>query len=216
MKSLIFSAFFAVSGLISAATVNVGNLNDPDNSNGIVTSTGALIQPGVGAGSGSVQIGYFSGVSDVTAASLSTLVSSFVPYGNVVNFGAGINQASLFEGPISGASIDSTAFAGQDIYLVVTNAAAGFTGAGATTATEFLVWDPNIAFPTGEPFNSSINVQSGGGGSVVPGKGGFNDFTINFGDGDVPAYNLVAIPEPSAALLGALGMIGLLRRRRVA
>ena len=208
-KTLLLIALLV--GAAKAATINVGNLNDPNTSNGIVLSNGTQIS----AGAGSVQIGYFNGVADVAGASLDSLVSTFTPYGNVIDFGAGLGANSLFQGTVNGAALDGTEFSGKALYLVITNSGAGFTGAGVTAASQFLVWNPNISLPAGEPFASSINVQAGAGALV---QGGFNNFSLTFdafgGTQAVGAYNLIPVPEPSIALLGLLGVVGFFRRRR--
>lgn len=200
------------SSLVSAATLNIGNVNDPNTTNGITTSNGTLLANGTG----SVQVGYFSGVSDVAGASLATLVSSFNPYGNLINFGAGYGTdgAGLFQGAVSGGAV-TTPYANQSLYLMITNSSAGYTALGITAATQVLIWNPGLSFPASEPFTPTINLQNGQGTLV---QGGFNNYTNTFtafgGTIAVASYNLVAIPEPSTLLLSALGVFALLRRRR--
>jgi len=196
-----------LTGVVTAATINVGNLNDFNNTNGITLSSGTSIS----SGGGSVQVGYFNGVTDVTGASLSDLVSSYNPYGNLINFGAGLNLAAVFQGAINGPALDGTSFANKTLYLVITNSTAGFTALGITSATEILIWNPSLSFPATETFTASINVQNGAGALV---RGGYNNYSIDFGGGPVAAYNLVAIPEPSTLMLSALGVCVILRRRR--
>jgi|694.fasta_scaffold54095_4 hypothetical protein len=206
---LIILASFA-----NAATFTVGNVNNPNDSNAITLSNGTLIANGAG----SVQVGYFSGVVDVPGASLATLVSTFNPYGNLLNFGAGFVGADgngIFSGNISGTPL-AAPYAGQPLYLVITNSAAGFTALGVTAATEFLVWSKPSTFASSEPSTDTINVQNAAGTLV---QGGYNNFQHTFtsfgGTIAVPAYNTVTlIPEPSTFLLASLGVLGLLRRRR--
>ena len=40
------------------------------------------------------------------------------------------------------------------------------------------------------------------------------NYTLDFASGSDRTYSLTAVPEPSIALLGSLGVLGLLRRRR--
>jgi hypothetical protein len=196
----------------AAATINVGNLNDPNTSNGITLKNGTLVTVG------SAQVGFFNGIADANVASstLSTLVAAFTPYGNLVTFGAGFAPPApaLFAGTVNGDPL-AAPFSGKSFYLMLTNSALGFTAAGVTGAGEALVWSNGEAFPAADPFTTSINLQAGQGTLI---KGGFNNSSITFTDFGgtvaVAAYNMEVIPEPSAALLGAVGALGLLRRRR--
>jgi hypothetical protein len=67
------------------------------------------------------------------------------------------------------------------------------------------------------PFLIGNNPGAGtiGGASGLAASAGSNDISwANDGNGSVLAYGFVAIPEPSVALLGGLGLLALLRRRR--
>lgn len=68
----------------------------------------------------------------------------------------------------------------------------------------------DITFDLGIDFVSDLNVNSGGGGGETRFQGSVPSATF----ASTVTYTYTAIPEPSAALLGGLGVLGLLRRRR--
>lgn len=209
MKYIALLLFVSVASVAYSATINLGNLNTLEDSNAITDSTGVRLEPG----SASVQVGYFTG--DINSLSLDTLVQNFNPYGTILDFGAGLGAAGLFQGAITGDLLDGTEFAGKTLYVVITNSASGISFGGTTDATELLVWDPGSTFSSSEPYSPTFNIQTGEGSVVFGGSGIFQvAFTEFDSDVEVLAFSLVAIPEPSTFLLGAIGALGLLRRRR--
>lgn len=74
---------------------------------------------------------------------------------------------------------------------------AGWTGAG------------NVTFDLAADFVSDLNVDPGGGSGVVRFQGVIPGATYS-----VQVRYIDTIPEPTAAVLGGLGLLGLLRRRR--
>jgi hypothetical protein len=105
---------------------------------------------------------------------------------------------------------------GKQLYVLFGN---GATLAAATTQYALVRFNDTIDADT--PFADSNTLQlSGGSYSILAGTTGTAIVDLSSIGGSAnesnTSLNLVAIPEPSTGLLGALGMVGLLRRRRVA
>lgn len=85
---------------------------------------------------------------------------------------------------------------------------------GSTT----IVATANTTVPTlAEGLKYGVLTSSGAISHTIPTDGQTRDLTANFTGADVQrtaTFALAAVPEPSAALLGMLGALGLLRRRR--
>ena len=177
--------------------------------NGFANSAGVGLQ---GTG-GSMSFGYFN-ISDAqitTTTDFSTLLSSFVSFAGPGTFAiAGpIGQ----RGAVSVAGnqqVAGTAFDGKSIYAVVGNSS---TLAGATelavlkTTSMFEAAQDLIPTPAVVTLNTSGTLLFGT--PLADLRTTTADSSVNVGFATAP------IPEPSAALLGALGALGLLRRRRI-
>ena len=163
---------------------------------------------GLSAGPGTIAFGIFTTTIDQSTTDFST----FVPFGNILTFAAGgaFGNRSVFSLP-QNVTVAGSQFAGQNIIL--------FAGNGTTFANsdQGLVVDTGIAFNSvsdGSPTPTTFTVRPSNStvlfGSVVP-----NVFTTNTDTSVTEGWQMAPIPEPSAALLGALGALGLLRRRRI-
>lgn len=88
------------------------------------------------------------------------------------------------------------------------------TDLGATTITA----TANATVPTlGAGLKYGMLTTSGAIAQTIPTDGQTRDLTANFAGVDptrLASFSLAPVPEPSAALLGMLGALGLLRRRR--
>lgn len=196
----IFAIGLAVSA--NAATISFTNLVGFDSTtNPIVSSTGVVIPDGTGF----VAAGVFS-ITDAQilefATSPGSIASAFTAVASG-NFSSGIN--GLFSlAPTTNSSINS-----GTVYGIIGNAStfASSTEIGVFKFTQSFLADPAITDGAVLSNSASGNVSQ----ILI---GGFSNFTHDFGAGANSAYNLAVIPEPSAALLGALGVLGLLRRRR--
>lgn len=219
--TLIASILFAASAVMSMAasyTIQTGALAT---SNGFANSAGVAFQNSASAsfaGPGIVGFGVFS-ISDsaISAATSATqLVSTFTGYGasptgTFTAAGLSANRGTFSRNSVAGTT--TSQFNDSFIYLFVGNAAsyaASTEFAVLKTSFKFLASEDSVPTPivyTVTNLNSSIlfgtalaDVKTTGtDNSVTPGFG-----TAGFG----------VIPEPSAAFLGAIGALGLLRRRR--
>jgi|LakMenEpi03Aug12_release.lakeMendotaPanAssembly.Ray.scaffolds.fasta_scaffold177063_2 hypothetical protein len=172
---------------------------------------------------GIVTIGYFSAVIDVTDidtipelyAQLSnfTTVTSLAPgsYSTTLD-GLYAGYAEQSEATSAGNITVGNALLGRSIYSIITNAS---SLAAATAASQFAlvligtIADDNpventySANPVNAPIIGSIGSYTGN----ASGLGTVEDTYVTL--------KMSAVPEPSAALLGAFGVLGLLRRRRI-
>lgn len=193
-------------------------------SSGIANSAGVAFQNSANAafaGPGTIAWGYFT-ISDAAISSAnqaSTLISAFQNWN--------LAGTSVFASPGPGATsnrgtftfnpsardlttIGGDAFANKNMYVFVGN------GNSFAASTEFLVLKTNFTFDPAESgvslFAKTINT---GNSTVLIGNQVANVFTTGGDTSQTPGWNTVAlVPEPSVALLGALGIFGLVRRRR--
>lgn len=167
---------------------------------------------GTSAGPGVVAFGIFS--TDALSTFTSTqLVSAFTNFGDVSGTFSAVGTSGnrgVFS-LSSTAAVAATSFAGKAFYL--------FAGNGTTLAnsTQYFVFKSTTLFGAADdnnpaPIDVAITPTSGTVlfGSLVA------DMKTTSGDATVtPGFRMaVAVPEPSAVLLGAVGALGLLRRRR--
>ena len=199
LKTIVAVAAFASAHLVSAATLNFGNV-DP--------SGGALFlfdNAGVPLGAGST-ISLFAGTSPTTFEEAQALGPAL----EVITFFPGNNPddgliASAFDVGNTNGEITNL-----DLFALVSNPAGDQFGA-IDLATVFLVDDSPIA-----PSSATENLTSG----AVVTLGSTATTTLaspTIFQTDIPGTGLflAAVPEPSAALLAGLALVGgLVRRRR--
>lgn len=221
--ALIAAGLFA--GSVHAATTTyTWTTGTTSTSNGIQNSAGLAYQNSANpsfAGPGVISWGYFN-ITDaqITAATqASTLVSAFQNW----NTGTGTFAAPGPTGNRGTFNFNAAArdlqtggsgepFQNKNMYV--------FVGNGATfgASTEFLVLKTSFTFDPAESgptaFTKTITSVNS---SALFGSAVANVFTTNADVSTTPGWQTAAfapVPEPSAALLGAVGAIGLLRRRR--
>lgn len=171
---------------------------------------------GVSAGPGIVAFGIFSTDNFSGVLDGAGLVSLFTQFGSTsYSFASGgtSGQRSIFSIPQS-AKITDSAFANKAVYFFAGN---GTTFAGST---QFLIAKMDtITFVPGDdtanataPKIISINPANS---TALLGSEVANVWTTNSDATQTPGWQMATlIPETSTALLGALGALGLLRRRR--
>ncbi len=222
MKSKILSLLFCTLSFSQAATyVLTNNQGSPASSNAITNSAGTAFRSGV---AGVASVGYFN-VDDASltgATSSSIFTSNFVAWNtatspnadgsvNFVNSVTPVFARGYFTMNAASRTVSGSAFANKNMYILVGN---GLTFAAST---EFLVLkstaqflasdDPTLPNVTVRFTNSNTSVLFGTTGSSV--QTTQTDATSN------PSWATAApIPETSTSLLGAIGALALLRRRR--
>lgn len=212
--------------------------------NGIANSAGKAFQNSVDpafAGAGTIAFGYFN-ITDaaITAATSSaTLITAFQNW-NVTAGLVGVTSQFAAPGPgatsnrgvftfnanarnlqTTGGTAAEIAFQDKNMYAFIGN---GLTYAAST---EFLIIKTNYTFDAAQSgitvFQKPLTYAATS--SILVGTAVANVYTngadatagaLGTPSATTPGWQTAAlVPEPSAALLGAIGALGLLRRRRI-
>jgi hypothetical protein len=200
MKKLISAGLlFALVSSANAATVSV--------SAGFGGTSGLIVQDRLGNAIGAQSwfaVGAFA--SDPVIGDFASLVSTI---GSMSIFSDGLTQsASPFKIAASFTNISNAAlFNNKTMYFALGN---GTTRANSTEFALFTMTSGTTTFPAditqpGGPNLTMANVTSV---TVLPNAG------TEIDTAGPDAIRLVGIPEPSSVILGAIGALGLLRRRR--
>ena len=229
MKSNIFKLIVASSLFCSFSNAALYTLTNGSGSTaaGIQTEQGHVFRSGTTAGTsftganvatsagpGVVAFGFFSTDDIASISTASSLTALFTQFGAVNTFGGASTggNRSVFNTAQS-ATINPT-FSTKNIYL--------FAGNGATflTSTQFLVakMDSTVFLAADDVANATtpklITINPGNStaliGAEIP-----NVFTTNSDATTNAGWQMaVLVPEASTSLLGAIGALALLRRRR--
>lgn len=168
---------------------------------------------------GIVHLGYFGTNTYVPSSSLSSIGTTIGDFISVATGIAGSASAGLegsFAGFVegvpfpSGAAITgSNALLGRSLYIFAGNEATlGNSTAWALKSVGVIQDDvPNELTYTANP--------KGGAAPVIGTIGSFTGNAGGQGSGTFSTLQLVAVPEPSTVLLGTIGVLGLLHRRRI-
>jgi len=209
MKYRLVASIFVASALTSQAVVTAVS-TDFDIA---FTDIGNVPIP---SGTGFIASGYFSGLADslIASSSGSALTTAFKQFTN----SSGVFGASGFPGF---ASFSSTAervgaaspFKDQALYFVFAN------GSTLATSSQFAVFKASsLIFPddSAAASDADLSVKLGGAsptaGTFIVGNTGGVAVIANQ---NIPTIQMAQIvPEPSALLLSAFGVLGLLRRKR--
>jgi hypothetical protein len=215
MKLKITSVLLALTGMSFGAAItlsSVGSNYDGTDDYGILLSTGVP----VAAGAGLAQVGIFTTLSDLQVSTLAAAqdYTTLFAVGNFTSITSddftgisssyGANPGFVSAG-ISGYTVANV---GESLYVYITSG----TQLGLFKSNQVLAADPAV------PPESTYLISFGSGTNVIGAAG--PDYSVPYtgigtGPVSVNSFQLVnAVPEPSAALLGALGALGLLRRRR--
>jgi hypothetical protein len=213
----LFSLFsLTISG--NAASVIISNANDGLTDTLYADSSNNLLSSGI------VATGYFS--STIATSDIDTLPELFanltdfttitsISFGSESGTLGGIfpgyadqfpNSTTVLGSPI----VTGNALLGRTVYTIVTNAAS--LGAADNTS-EFALFQSGVLVGD-DPNEVQITATPAG---VTPIIGEFDSLTGDLagqGSSTFTTLKLAAVPEPSALLLSALGVLALLRRKR--
>jgi MYXO-CTERM domain-containing protein len=163
---------------------------------------------------GIVALGYFSSAPSASLEDIATTISNFtvLATGLTGTYSASLGGtfAGYVESETQGAIIsEASAEYNKSLYMFVGNAAtlAGSTQWGLVQVAPVLFSD--------DPVENTYVAQPYGLTPVIGTIGSYTGDASGFGSDTFTTLKLVsAVPEPTAALLGSLGALGLLRRRR--
>ena len=201
-----FAVLFAVHGMSDAATIafNKGlalGFNVKDTTGAAIASTAFF--------------GTFAGGTAPTTpgnGDYTSIISSFNVYGTGISVSSGVVLAGNTSNSAANTAIPTT-FNTFTIYCIVAN------NATLSLATQFALVDNTTAsfFPADITAAGSTNFTVGALSTIQPvaGAGSLTAGTVSPNYNSINMVHVVtAIPETSSALLGAFGVLGLLRRRR--
>lgn len=220
LKLIAAAALIAASSHSNAAIYYVSNLVTGSGSSEALYQSAGLANAPLLSG-GIVALGYFPSNAYVPSSSLgdiNTTISDFI----IVAFAlAGSNSAQL-SGPGAAGYVDAAAV---DLANIASNsplvgrALYAFAGSASTLSTS-TAWALKQVATLVDDEAAEGEYFANPKGGVAPVIGTIGSFTgeplpdLAAGPSTFSTLQLVAVPEPSAVLLGALGAIGLLRRRR--
>jgi len=177
----------AMSGAATAASLTITAAEDTSFNLG-----GTLLGSTFSVTGGWYDVGQGLDFASISAGFISAGSVAF-PYGGDANFNGYVSGVTpLFDSTVLG-------LGDKNIMWFVTDGSTGYALLEDTVNT----FKPEAAIP-----NTSTTVMN---------SGLYGTFTQHATDpsSSVASIGLIPIPEPSAALLGALGALGLLRRRRI-
>ena len=191
-----------MSGFTTAATVNVNGYID------VNFSTNPALANTMGSGY-TAKVGRYTGGALTTTATFAQINATWT---NVGNYTFATAAAGSLNGGFKGNPLsftDAAGLAGTNVWLWVTNGSSQNLVMQATTsAAGSFLFKADATIPNSGALDVSTAARPGWQLSL----GTFTTTGTNSAFGG--SYVLNTVPEPSAALLGALGTIGLLRRRR--
>jgi hypothetical protein len=195
-KFLNFALMLASVSAVDAATIAVGRgIGNP----GITAQVNG--GESLSAGGFYIAVGTFTNASGATEVpAITTEFSSLLAA--VAQFDVFSSVTSITGSFAATGGADPSQFNLKPIYFLVGN---GETKESSTAFGIFSV-AAGAAFPANVAATVSNSVTLSSGASITP--------LLNAGTVNGNVFSLVPIPEPSTALLGAIGALGLLRRRR--
>jgi len=221
MKSMLTGAAMLLVGstVSNAATFAISNIGDLLNDRLYAYENNSLMNPVDG---GVVTIGYFT--STVTLGDINTIAGLFANLGNFTTMSSstpGLAMPALGDLAVNGYADNTTTgttstgavlagnpLLGRTVYSIVTNAP---SLGSATSTSQFALVQIGVINDEGA---GEVGFSSNPVNAPIIGTVGSLNADLGFGPGTYSTLKMASIPEPSAALLGALGALGLLRRRR--
>ena len=216
-KTLIVASALLSGALTSnAATYSIANLQEgPATDTLWANADGTLMN-----GTGFVTIGYFgSSVLTTDIDTIEELVALKSTFTALLTATPGMSDAFptpgyILEAPVSGVSITgSNPLIGRKLYAIASNAVslAVATDLDAFSLFEFATIMDDV------PLENNYVANPAGATPIIGELGVYDDTedALGLGAGTYTTLKLVGVPEPSATLLGAIGALGLLRRRRI-
>ncbi len=206
------AASYAFNNGASSTASGISDASGNTFSSSVAAGVGFATGGGTSAGSGVVGIGIFS-TDSLSGLGASALIADFTSLTGVTSaFAASgaTGNRGVFSSTATSITITGSAFENKNMYLFAGN---GSTFALSTQflvvklATQFLGSDDSIPTATSELFRPSTS-------TLLVGNTVANVQTANTDASITPGWAMVAVPESSTALLGALGALALLRRRR--
>jgi hypothetical protein len=224
--TITLAASLAVMSVANGALYTLNN-GTGSTASGVQTSDGKVFRSGTtdgqilgsapqnvqtSAGPGIVSFGFFSTDEFSNISSPTDLVALFTTFGVSGTFAAGSTggNRSVLSSPQN--QTIGTTFNTKNIYLFVGN------GTTYLNSTEFLIAKMSDTFNVADDVTNAVTPKvitiNPGNSTALFGSEIANVFTTNTDASQTQGWQMAAIPEPSAALLGALGALGILRRRR--
>jgi hypothetical protein len=208
LKLAIASAVFAFTMSSQAASVVVSNVGDGLTDVLFQNGDGSLLSGGV------VAIGYFP--AGYTFTTTTAAVTDFITMASALAGSLSDTLGASFAGYVEAAPVVSSpatitvgnALLGRALYVFIGDAST------LATSTNFALQQSGAIaddVPNDQLYTANLS------GAPTPVFGTVGTFTGDAGGQGSSTYStlqIAAIPEPSAALLGAIGALGLLRRRR--
>lgn len=198
-------ATIAMMGSANAAIFVVSNVVDGVSETLYANSQSLLLTSGVAT------IGYFPDGFVINTSNIPNLITNFTIVSTGVIGGPSADLGGSFAGyaqsdPVDVGAITGPPLLGRPVYSFMGNAASLVASdAFALIQVASILTDA-----------AATNTYTSNPGLAVPIIGTIGSFTGNAGgQGSATYRTLNLVPEPSAALLGALGALGLLRRRRI-
>lgn len=221
--SLALAALLTSVASSNAATMLVGNVSNGPGDTLWALNNNTLMTGGIAV------MGYFGpGVTESQINTIAGLVANLGSFVSVSTVGVGTSIGATLGAAAAGYAEDSNSsgtsvpgglilagnpLIGRTVYQIVTNAA---TLAGATASNQFYLGSFGT-FLGDQPVEQAFAGNPAGRPAII--SDGLGTFTGDpgggAGSGGYVTLKLAVVPEPSAAVLGALGALGLLRRRRI-
>jgi hypothetical protein len=205
---LLVAGLFCLVSSVNAATINIGGATAGRLA--VLSSEGTAPSGFLTAASGYfITIGHFAADPTFNSAdalnSYSGIVSTFIPLRSAAAGNPIVTVASVAGGLLGGSFVGTnpSSLDGKQIYAFLTDTAT----LGA--ATQFAVLKSPLNFPNPVSGSGTTNATSSVAGMLQV----IGNVTDTAADRDYVKLVQV-VPEPSVALLGVLGVFGLLRRRR--